>query len=300
MEPAIARPQAKWFLLALLALIWGSSFILMKRGLYQHGVPALSATQVASARLCIAWLVLSPLLIRHFRLLRAHWKPLMGTALLGNGLPAFLFALAQTRIDSSLSGMLNSLAPLFTLLAGALFFGVRTRAINVAGVVLGLAGAIGTIYFRQHEGAPAWSGYAVLPILGTVCYGFSGTIVKQWLYMVPASAIAVLAISIVGPMGLVGIFATGLPNTLATVPGAWGALGYVAILAVLGTGLSLVLWNMLIKLTSAVWASSVTYLMPIVAIAWGLFDGETLLPLQLAMMAVILLGVYLVNAGARN
>lgn len=300
MEPLAARPRTKWILLGVLSLIWGSSFILMKRGLYQHGMPALSPTQVASARLCIAWLVLSPLLIKHAGLLRRHWKPLMGTALLGNGIPAFLFAFAQTRIDSSLSGMLNSLAPLFTLLAGALFFGVRTRAINVVGVILGLAGAIGTIYFRSHEGVPAWSVYAALPIVGTICYGFSGNIVKQWLYMVPASAIAVLAISIVGPLGLVGVFATGLPGTLATVPGAWSALGYVAVLAMLGTGLSLVLWNMLIKLTSAVWASSVTYLMPIVAIGWGVVDGETLLPMQLAMMAVILLGVYLVNAGARN
>lgn len=298
MKFTLADHRLKWLLLGILSLIWGSSFILMKRGLFQGGEPALTPMQLASARLFIAWVVLSPLLFRHASLLRAHWKPLLGTALAGNGIPAFLFAFAQSRIDSSLAGMLNTLSPLFTLLVGVLLFGVRTRFINVMGVLLGLFGALGTIYFRQAGGAPVWTVYAVLPILGAVCYGFSGNIVKSGLYMVPATAISVLAISIVGPMGLVGIFLTDLPGTLATVPHAWSALGYVAILAAFGTGISLILWNMLIKLTSAVWAASVTYIMPVVAIGWGLLDGETLLPMQLVMVGVIMLGVYLVNKGS--
>lgn len=297
MKIRMADPRLKWLLLGMLSLIWGSSFILMKRGLYQHGVPALSPMQVAGARLFIAWVVLSPLLLRHARLLRAHWRPLLGTALLGNGIPAFLFAFAQSRIDSSLAGMLNSLSPLFTLLAGVAVFGIRTRFINVLGVFLGLLGAVGTIYFRHAGGAPVWTVHAALPILGAVCYGFSGNIVKNRLYMVPATAISVLAISIVGPLGLLGLIVTDLPGTLATVPHAWSALGYVSVLAILGTGLSLILWNILIKLTSAVWAASVTYVMPIVAIGWGLLDGERLLPMQLAMVGVVLLGVYLVNKG---
>lgn len=297
MKVRLADHRLKWLLLAILSLIWGSSFILMKRGLFRHGEPALSPMQMASARLFIAWLVLSPLLLRHVGLLRAHWKPLLGTALCGNGIPAFLFAIAQSRIDSSLAGMLNTLSPLFTLVIGVLVFGIRTRFINVVGVLLGLLGAVGTIYYRQAQGAPVWTIHAALPILGAVCYGFSGNIVKSWLYMVPATAISVLAISMVGPLGLAGIFLTDLPATLASNPHAWHALGYVAILAAFGTGLSLILWNILIKITSAVWAASVTYIMPIIAIGWGLLDGETLLPMQLAMVGVILLGVYLVSRG---
>lgn len=300
MAQGVRPEKLKWLLLGVLSLIWGSSFILMKRGLYHHGVPALSPVQMASARLCIAWLVLSPLLFKHARHFIGHWKPLLGTALLGNGIPAFLFAYAQSRIDSSLSGMLNSLSPLFTLLVGVGLFGVRVRAVNVLGVLLGLAGALGTIYFRHADGSPAWTLYAVLPILGTICYGFSGNIVKHGLYMVPAGGIAVLAISIVGPLGLVGVFATGLPYTLATVPHAWNALGHVAVLAAFGTGVSLILWNELIKLTSAVWAASVTYIMPMVALGWGVLDGESLQPMQLLMMGVVLAGVYLVNLGARQ
>lgn len=299
METTSTNGRSKWLLLGVLSLIWGSSFILMKRGLFHAGEPTLNPMQLASARLFIAWLVLLPLLFRYVGMFKAHWKPLLGTALLGNGIPAFLFAFAQSRIDSSLAGMLNSLAPLFTLLVGVLIFGVRLRIVNLLGVLLGLAGALGTIAFGRSEGPSTWSIYAMLPIIGAVCYGLSGNIVKHGLYMLPATAVAVLAISIVGPLGLVGIIATGLPHTLATVPHAWSALGYVCILAVFGTGISLVLWNQLIKLTSAVWASSVTYLMPIVAIGWGLLDGETILPMQFMMVGLILMGVYLVNMGTK-
>jgi drug/metabolite transporter (DMT)-like permease len=172
--------------------------------------------------------------------------------------------------------------------------------VNVLGVLLGLAGALGTIAFRPGDDLPAWNIYAMLPIIGSVCYGLSSNIIKRWLYMLPATGIAVLAISMVGPAGLAGIFITGLPQTLSAHPEAWKALGYVALLAVFGTGISLVLWNGMIKLTSAVWASSVTYLMPVVAIGWGLLDGETVLPLQFVMIGVILLGVYLVNKGTEK
>ncbi|MCI1752398.1 MAG: EamA family transporter [Flavobacteriales bacterium] len=300
MQEETKPDTTKWLLLGILSLIWGSSFILMKRGLYQDGMPALSPLQLASARLFIAWLVLSPLLFKHAHLFRAHWKPLLGTAILGNGIPAFLFAVAQTSINSSLSGMLNSLTPLFTLLVGIALFGIRIRTINVVGILLGLAGAVGTIAYRHGDGLPSWTVHAVLPAIGALCYGFSGNIIKRWLYMLPAAATSVLAISIVGPMGLIGVLVTGLPHTLATVPNAWPALGFTAILATFSTGISLILWNALIKRTSAVWASSVTYLMPIVAIGWGVFDGEILEPMQFLMIAVILGGVYLVNLGVRK
>lgn len=304
MTPNAASPWTKWGLLGILALIWGSSFILMRQGLYYEadGVkqPTLDPLQLASARLAIAWLALLPLLFRHAGELRKHWRPLLGTGLLGNGIPAFLFATAQSRIDSSLSGMLNSLTPLFTLLAGALLFGTRIRGLHVAGILLGLIGAVGLILYRSTHGAPAWEPYALLPIAGTLCYGISGNIVKKHLYMLPAAATAVLALTLVGPWGVVGVFATGLPDTLAHTPHAWRSLGFVALLAVLSSALSLVLWNALLKRSSAVWASSVTYLMPVVAIGWGLLFHESITPGQWAMVAVVFLGVYLVNLAERR
>ncbi|MFZ1689281.1 MAG: DMT family transporter [Flavobacteriales bacterium] len=290
----------KWALLVILALIWGSSFILMKRGLFHDGRPVLDPWQMASARLAIAWLALSPLLLRHAALLREHWLPLLGTGVLGNGIPAFLFAAGQTRIDSSLSGMLNSLTPLFTLLVGAVFFGNRLRLIHLVGILLGLIGAAGLILLKTDNGLPAWSWFAVLPILGTVCYGFSGNIVKRHLHALPAAATACLALSFVGPIGVAGTWAADLPTTLETDPQGWGSLGFVALLAVLSSALSLVLWNALLKLTTAVWASSVTYLMPVVAIGWGIMDGESLSGGQTAMIAVVLSAVWLVNRAERT
>ncbi len=285
-----------WSLLMILAMIWGSSFILMKRGLFHDGQPVLTAWQMASARLLIAWLALCPLLLKHIGLLRQHWLPLLGTGLLGNGIPAFLYAFAQTRIDSSLSGMLNSLTPLFTLVVGVVVFRSRVRAGQVIGVGLGLLGAIGLIIMDPSTGSITWSPYAALPVLGTLCYGCSANIVKHKLYMLPAAATAALALTFLAPIGAVGCWLSDLPTTLVTHPQAWSSLGYVALLAVLSSALSLILWNALLKRTSAVWASSVTYLMPIVAIGWGLLDGEAVSLAQFLMIALILSGVYLVTA----
>jgi len=288
-----------WGLLLLLALIWGSSFILMKRGLFHDGVPVLGPFQMASARLAIAWAALAPMLFRHAPLLRQHWLPLLATGVLGNGIPAFLFAAAQTHIDSALSGMLNSLTPLFTMLVGAAFFGARMRGWHIAGIFVGLCGAVGLIAMKNADGLLTWSGYAALPVLGTVCYGCSANIVKRHLYMLPSAATACLALSFVGPLGFVGALATGLPETVVTHPHGWSSLGYVALLAVMSSALSLVLWNALLKRTSAVWASSVTYLMPVVAIGWGLLDGEVLRSGQMLMIGVVLGGVYMVHRAER-
>ena len=303
-QPALAQSPAGhgrmvWGLLIILALIWGSSFILMKRGLFHEGRPVLNGWQMASARLLIAWLALIPWVLRYFGELKRHWLPLLGTGLLGNGIPAFLYAMAQTRIDSSLSGMLNSLTPLFTLVVGIAVFATRVRAVQVVGVLVGLAGAIGLVALDARTGSFTWSPFALLPIIGTFCYGCSANIVKHKLYMLPATATAALALTFVGPLGAVGCLISDLPSTFRTDPNALRSLGYVAVLAVLSSALSLILWNALLKRTSAVWASSVTYLMPVVAIGWGLLDGEPISWIQFLMIGSILSGVYLVTASER-
>ncbi|MGV3637037.1 MAG: DMT family transporter [Flavobacteriales bacterium] len=303
-QPALAAPPTRhgrtvWGLLITLALIWGSSFILMKRGLFHEGRPVLNGWQMASARLLIAWLALLPWVLRHAIHLKRHWLPLLGTGLLGNGIPAFLYAMAQTRIESSLSGMLNSLTPLFTLVVGIVVFATRVRAAQVVGVLVGLAGAVGLVVLDARTGSFNWSPFAILPIIGTLCYGCSANIVKHKLYMLPATATAALALTFVGPLGAVGCLLSDLPGTLRTDPSALRSLGYVAVLAVLSSALSLILWNALLKRTSAVWASSVTYLMPVVAIGWGLLDGEPISWVQFLMIGSILSGVYLVTASER-
>jgi drug/metabolite transporter (DMT)-like permease len=294
------RTSLVWPLLIILALVWGSSFILMKRGLYLDGLPMLSPWQLATVRLSVAWLALSPFLIKHHVHLRTHALPLLGAGVLGNGIPAFLFATAQSRIDSSLSGMLNSLTPLMTLVAGVLLFGTRVRLIHVMGILLGLVGAAGLIASGREDGPLMVSFYAALPVLGTVCYGLSGNIVKRHLYSVPPIATAALALTFVGPISLILAFTSGLPKTLSTVPGAWHALGHVVVLAVMSSAVALVLWNVLLQRTSALRASSVTYLMPVVAIGWGLLDGETISGIQFGMIALVLSGVYIVSVAERG
>lgn len=294
------RSSLVWPLLIVLALVWGSSFILMKRGLYLDGTAMLSPWQLATVRLSVAWLALSPFLIKHYAYLRKHALPLLGAGVLGNGIPAFLFATAQSRIDSSLSGMLNSLTPLMTLLAGVLLFGTRVRLIHVMGILLGLVGAAGLIASGRVDGPLTVSFYAALPVLGTICYGLSGNIVKRHLYGVPPIATAALALTFVGPISLVLAWDSGLPETLRTVPGAWNALGHVVVLAVMSSAVALVLWNVLLQRTSALRASSVTYLMPVVAIGWGLLDGETISGIQFGMIALVLSGVYIVSVAERG
>ena len=255
---------------------------------------------MASARLAIAWIALLPLLLRYAPLMRTHWLPLLGSGMIGNGIPAILFATAQTRIDSSLSGTLNSLTPLFTLLVGVLFFGHRLRWVHIIGILVGLVGAAGLIAWKKADGLPPWNVYALLPVIGTALYGCSANIVKRHLHMLPAAATACLALTFVGPVGLAGTFAAGLPSTLEEHPHGWTSLGFVALLALFGSAISLVLWNALLKRTSAVWASSVTYLMPVVAIGWGVMDGERMGLQQVLMILLVLSGIYLVNLAERE
>lgn len=295
-RPPLARA---WPLLLVLALIWGSSFILMKHGLFDHGRAVLTPAQMASTRLFIAWLVLLPWAVKHRALIPRHWKALGASGLFGNGIPAYLFGLAQSRVGSALAGMINSLTPLFVLALGALFFRVRLRGVHVIGVGLGLAGAAGLILLGNRvDGAPPL--FAGAAVMATICYGLSANVVKHHLPGLPAEGISALALSFVGLPALVLVLLTDVPGALVNDPAAAKAVGFIALLAVLSSALALVLWNRLIQLTSALAASMVTYLMPVVAIGWGLIDGEQVTWGHALAIAVVLLGVLLVNLADRR
>ena len=288
-----------WALMGVLALIWGSSFILMKHGLFDHGRPVLTPWQMAATRLSIAWLALSPLLLRHLGLLPRHWKALLATGLFGNGIPAFLFAIAQSHIGSAVAGMINSLTPLFVLVVGATFFNVRLRGVHLVGVALGLAGAAGLILQGNGvNGAPTF--YAACAVVATICYGISANVVKHHLPGLPAAGISALALTFVGVPATVMVFATGVPGTVMNDPAGPKALLHVALLAVLSSALALVLWNRLIQLTTALAASTVTYLMPVIAIGWGLLDDEHITWAHLGLIGAILAGVLLVHLADRR
>jgi drug/metabolite transporter (DMT)-like permease len=291
----VSTKATNWIILIALALTWGSSFILMKRGLDVY-----SSDEVAALRIFIAFLFLSPLIFRHVkRPLLKHWKGFLGMGMLGNFIPAFLFTKAETGISSSLTGMLNSLTPLFTLLLGVLLFKTKTRLVNAIGILIGFVGAIGLLTVGKTEDMDNNLLFGLYVVLATVCYALSVNIIKKHLGEVNSVTATVWALLFIGPLAGIYLFGfTDFTEKLAHQPLALNSLGYVSILAIFGTALSVIVFNVLIRNTNALFASSVTYLIPVVAMGWGLFDGENVQVLHFMWIGLILLGVYLVNKKA--
>ena len=289
------KPWLPWLILFALALTWGSSFILIKRGL-----EVFSAGEVGALRTTIAWLFLLPFALRRMRGYGPKQWMLFGVVgTVGSLIPAFLFAAAQTGIDSSLAGILNSLTPLFTLLIGLLFFRTKPAWFNILGVFLGLAGAIGLVYVSGAGNFTVNMGYAAFVIIAALCYAVNVNTIKAFLQEVDSVTITSLAFFTVGPIALAYLLLfTPFTITLATNPDALSGMGYIAILAIVGTGLALMIFNKLILMTSAVFASSVTYVVPVVAVLWGIADGEHFKPGFLFWILMVIFGVLMVNTSS--
>jgi drug/metabolite transporter (DMT)-like permease len=281
-----------WIIFAGLALTWGSSFILIKRSL-----DFFSSAEVGALRISITFLFLLPFAIPRIKKLSPReWKYLALVGIIGSVLPAFLFAKAQTGIDSSLAGILNSLTPLFTLIISLSFFSYRAKWFNIAGVLIGLIGAIGLISISGGKGFEFNFQYAVYIIIATICYATNVNVVKYKLPGTDALTITVMSFFIIGlPLMIYLFLFTDFLYQLTTEPQTFKGLGYMAILSIVGTGLALMAFNKLVKLGSPVFASSVTYLIPVVAVSWGTIDGEKLAVFSFIWMAVIILGIFLVN-----
>lgn len=287
---------AKWVLLIALALIWGSSFILMKKGL-----TAFEPSQVAGIRMLVACLASLPLLLPRLGRIRWPQAGYMGiVGAVGSGIPALLFATAQTRISSYLAGMLNALTPVFTLLLGVMMFRSRFTQLQSWGVFVGFIGAAGLVLLRSGGGLSADAGFAALIVLATCCYGISVNVIKTYLAGEDVLTISAVSLLIVGlPYGIY-LFSTDFLYRLLHVPGALLAFGSLALLSIFGTALSNILYFQLVKTAGPLFASAVTYLMPVVALGWGIWDGEELHHIHLLAMAGILGGVGLISAGSIN
>ena len=283
-------------LLALLALIWGSSFILMKRAMFDAaGLPIFSAEQVAALRITFAGLFLVPFGFRHLKELIGKNGPfLIFSGLVGSTIPAFLFTEAQQHIDSALAGMLNALTPIFTFLMGVIVFGVAFRKNGLIGVLIGLVGAMGLVYFRSGS-AVSVNTYGLLIVLATLCYGTNINVIKK--YLSEMSPLRISALSLMVMVPFTGLYALklGTIDRAMTHPEGGMAMFYIILLALFSTAIGLILFNRLIKEVSALFASSVTYFIPIAAIGWGVLDGEKVTVLQVACIGLILLGVWYVS-----
>jgi drug/metabolite transporter (DMT)-like permease len=274
-----------WLVLALLSLIWGTSYILMKKGL-----ESFSSNQVGALRIIITGISLLPVAIHNLpKLTRENIKSILIIGFFGSGIPAFLFPLAQTRIESSMAGMLNSLSPVFTLLIGIMFYKQHAIRSQVAGVILGLIGAAGLLY----NGSFSFNFYGIFVVLATLLYGISTNEVSK-VKGINGLQITSLAFFVMIPFAIIILLCTDLHAALQTDNWILN-LGYISILSVVGSAVALALFYLLVRDTSPVYASMVTYFIPIVATLWGLADKEHLAPHMLISVLLILAGVYLIN-----
>lgn len=280
----------KWFLLILLSLIWGSSFILIKRGLV-----GLNPFQLGALRIIFATFFL---LIVGFKSLAKiplyKWKYIGITALFGTGLPVFLFAYAQTGIKSSVSGILNSLTPLYTLLLGILAFGLTFQRNQVFGVLLGLTGCLMLVVGGNSGNGGTNYLYAFLVVIATLCYALNVNLIKKYLSDVSPLSITTGNFTVLLIPALIILFFSDYPS-IALQPEVQHATLFIILLGIAGTGVANILYFQLIQITSPLFASSVTYFIPLVAMSWGLLDGEKLNPLQFLGTLIILSGVYLAS-----
>ncbi|MCB0755298.1 MAG: DMT family transporter [Flavobacteriales bacterium] len=271
-----------------IGVVWGSSFILMKKGLI-----AFSDVQIAALRMGMAWVVTLPFLLLRFKeITKREWLVLLSVGLTGNGIPAFLFAIAQTKIDSSLAGMLNSLVPILTLGFGLLLFGLRTWFLQVVGLLIGFVGAVMLIV--MPDGISGFQTESLLVVLASTCYAFNLNIVRRYLSKMPSMLITAGSFLWVGPACLIFLFSTDFVSRF-NHEYALRSFGAIAILAIVGTTLAVLMFNRLIQSGGALFASMVTYIVPIVAIGWGFLDGEQISVWSVMGVLIILAGVYLVN-----
>jgi drug/metabolite transporter (DMT)-like permease len=280
--------QLKWIYLMLLSLIWGSSFILIKKGLI-----GLTAMQLGSLRIIFASLFLLAIGFRHIPKIPIHkWKYIVLTSMLGTFIPAYLFAIAEIEIDSSITAILNALTPLNTLVLGAVVFGIGFQKRQLWGVFIGLLGSL----FLVLNGAINNPGhnyyYAFLVIIATICYALNVNLIKKYLSDLSPLSITTGNFFVLLFPALFILFLSGFFQTFPSKM-AQDSILYILILGVLGTGIANILFFKLIQMSSPVFATSVTYLIPIVAFFWGVLDHESLSLIQLLGGLIILLGVYL-------
>ena len=254
-----------------------------------------SPNQVASMRLSIAALVLLPISLRAIR--RLKWddlKWILVVGLVGSGIPAFLFTNSQVHLDSSVAGILNSLTPLFTLILGIALFRKPAEPRQVVGVLIGLSGAAALVSLKGFGSTSHWE-YSILIVLATISYGFSVNTVQSKLKHVKALEITALSLLAAGIPCSIYALNSGVIETVQTNPNALRSLGFVCILAIGGTAMANMMYFWLTLQTSALIASSVTYLMPLVSTSWGLYIGEKLHFGHVICGIIILSGVWLVS-----
>ena len=279
-----------WGLLILLAIIWGSSPILIKKALIK-----LDPFEIGALRLTLASFVLMPFLLKNLKeIKRKDYFILFISGIVGNVLPYFLYPIAQTKIDSATSGVLTSLTPIFALIIGVIFYKLKATKNNIIGLIIGFLGTFLLILFSGSSGGFTADVFGLFVVAATLLYGINLNLVKYHLKHLKPIAITSFSIVSILPITLyILFFLSPFHDHLNNFDFYKVELGYVLILGVLGTSIATIIFYNLIKIKDTVFASMVTYLMPLVAISLGVIDGEKINEVQLFGMALILIGVFI-------
>ena len=281
----------KWLYLILLSFVWGSSFILIKKSLV-----GLSAMQLGGLRVVFASLFLFAIGFKSLKTIsKKDWKWLTLAGFLSSFLPPFLFALAQTEIDSGVTSIFNSIVPLLTTIVGVLLFGAIITKKQVLGVFIGLFGTVALIVagMELSQGQNYW--YAIFIFISAMGYAFNINIIKRHLSHLSPLSITTASFAVVFIPSFILVAYSGFFSQVVDNSEMHTALWYLIILAVVGTSMANILFNRLIYISSPVFAASVTYIIPLIAVFWGIWDGETINAYQLVGGVIILFGVWLVN-----
>lgn len=295
----MGNKNSKWYILLLLALVWGSSFILMKKGL--DG--GMNAYQLGAYRIIFTSVFLLLFAGKEvFKISSTKIKYILLAGLLGNFFPIFLFALAQTQISSSISSTLNSFTPLNTLIIGSLFFGLTFSRKQIFGLLVGIIGCLVLVYAGASGNPTKNYWFALLVVVATWCYASNINLVKKYLSDVPPLTITVgnFIFLLIPALLILGYHGFGFQTIEQTSEGLNFAnnihpLVYVVILGIVGTGLANIYFYRLIQMSSPIFASNVTYLIPVVATIWSVIFNEGVTTLQIVGTAIILFGVYITN-----
>lgn len=299
MEKSTENRNLAWFLLILLSVVWGASYILIRFSLHDFdGNERLKPDQLGAVRMVIASLVLLPFFIKYYKnIKRRHLLPILISGLCGNGLPAYLYAYAQMSLPSAITGMLNSFVPIFAITISALVFGFRIKWNHLVGIVLGVVGAY-VIMYSKLKGVSLTKEEIIpfaLVLLATLCYAISLNVIKYKLSELRPMTITSAAFLCVGLPSLAYLLSTDIVGQVSSQEHIWEGIGLVSLLAIVGTAVAVYLFNHLIKISSPIFASSVTYFIPVVATILGVLFGESISEYEVMGMLILIVGVLLIN-----
>ena len=281
----------KWFYLAILSLIWGSSFILIKKGLV-----GLNSVQLASLRMIFA---ASAIYIYSYnsikKIPKKSWKWIVITAYLGTFFPVYLISYGQTEIESGLASIITTVTPINTLIIGIIFFSLTFSIKQLLGLFIGLVGAVLLLYEASETNLNSNIYFSFFIYLTTVGYAASVNLIKKYLTNIPPEAVTAGIFLSISPPAIIVLYFSDFTDLNFQDPIILKSIFFVLVLGVFGSAIAQTLFNKFVKISSPIFASAVTYTMPVVAIFWALIDGEILSIMQFFATAIILIGVYLVN-----